>query len=414
MRFTFKHFILGLLSTVLLLTPIYFAFICPPFVQVSDFGTSSYIAACLVKLGRVYDLYPDISNHVLYQSSFTNYSHQVLNSLPASQIPMFQYPPLLAFLLQPIAYLPLQAAYLLWQLISVSALGLSVFLIASVSSLNWIICFGLSILYLPVLHTLLTGQIGLILIFLPLASGYFLLRRGHPAAAGVAWSFLMLKLQFLPIVLLMITTLLFAKQWRCAAGFAVGLIILSLCNIFCLGTQTACQWLRLINISDALASSVNYSASIYLQTSLPRAVMLALPMLWRIKLRMIIYLLSLLIGAHSLVNCVRLIKKTKDYMSVMPYVFVLGIFLMPLISPHLFYYDLSIFVLAGIVIYAEPRLRSNSKLMRDLLIGWVLIDLYLITALFVNRLLAQPILLAAVLVWLYLRVLKTKQIWFAE
>jgi len=383
-------------------------------VQVSDFGTSFYVAACLVKLGRVYELYPDIANNTLYQSSFTNYSHQLLNSLPASQIPMFQYPPLLAFLLQPMAYLSLQTAYLLWQLISISALGLSVFLVASLCSLNWIICFSLSILYLPVLHTLLTGQIGLILIFLPLASGFFLLKRGHSLAAGIVWSFLILKLQFLPIVLLMITTLLFAKQWRCATGFASGLAILSLCNIFCLGTQTSYQWLRLINISDALASNVNYSASIYLQISLPRAVMLILPTLWRIKFRMIIYLLSLLIGVHALVNCVRLVRKAKDYISVMPYVFVLGIFLMPLISPHLFYYDLSIFVLAGIVIYAEPRLRGNSKLMRDLLIGWVLIDLYLVTALFVNRLLAQPIFLAVALVWLYQRILKTKQLWFAD
>lgn len=97
----------------------------------------------------------------------------------------------------------------------------------------------------------------------------------------------------------------------------------------------------------------------------------------------------------------------------MPYVFVLGIFLMPLISPHLLFYDLSILSLAGIIIYGEPRFRDNRNLTRDLLIGWIAIDLYLVTALFISRLLAQPIFLVAVLVWLYIRILQARQAWFS-
>ena len=159
-----KQVLLGLCSTLLLLTPIYFALSCPPFVEVSDFGTTFYTAATLLKENRTCDLYPTITSDILYHSSFTNYSHQILNSLPANQTTLFQYPPLIAYLLQPLSHLPLQNAFLCWQFFSILALFLSVFLLASLTRLNWLVCFALSILYFPVLHTLLTGQIGLILI----------------------------------------------------------------------------------------------------------------------------------------------------------------------------------------------------------------------------------------------------------
>jgi len=403
--------LLWLLIILLLLTPVYCALSNPAFVQVSDFGTTFYIAARLVKEGKVSDLYPVLDSYMLHHSAFTTYSHQLLSSLPASQIPLFQYPPLLAYLIEPISYLSLQDAFFVWQFFSVLALCLSIFLLASLGSLNWIVCLGMSLLYLPILHTLLTGQIGLILILLPLSLGYFLLMRGHSLAAGLVWSFLILKIQFLPLALLFVITSLFAKNWRCAAGFVFGVIVLIMCNIFCLGRETTHQWLQLLDTSDALGIDPSYSCNTYLQTSLPRALLQLVPLLLRAKWRIALYFMATSIMLHAFYTCAQLVKRTKDYLSVMPYCFVLGIFLMPMISPHLFFYDLGILALAGIVIYGEPRFRADHDLIRDLLIGWFFIDIYLVLFVFINPQLAQPIIPVAILAWLYLRILKARRTW---
>jgi hypothetical protein len=404
---TIKQVLLVLLSIVLLCTPICFALSYPPFVQVTDFGGTFYIAAWMVRGGKFIDLYS------FSQSSLTGYAHQVLNSLPSNQSSLFQYPPLLAYLLQPISHFSLVDAFVVWQLLSILVLCLAIFLMASIASLNWIMCFAMTILYLPVLHTLLIGQIGLLLVLLPLSIGYFCLMHNHSFTAGVAWSFVILKMQFLPFIFLLVITLLFAKNWRCAAGFTLGLIVLGVLNMLCLGTQTTYEWLLLLNTSDAVSANPSYSCSPYLEISLPRAILQILPMSWRMGSRIVIYLAVFAIWLHALLVCIQLVKRAKNYTQVMPYVFALGLFLMPLISPHLLFYDLSILALAGIVIYGERRFRTNRNLIRNLQIGWLSIDIYFIVALFLSKIL-MPILLIPILIWLYIVIYKARQSWFVN
>lgn len=306
-----KQVLPWLLIILLLPLPIYFVLACPAFVDVSDFGATFYMAARMVAEGKIYDLYPTLNNYIDYQSALTNYSHQLFNSLPANQMPLFQYPPLLAYLLAPIGCLPAQQALLVWELLSACALCLSIFLLASLNKLNWIMCLAMSLLYLPVLHTLLTGQIGMLIVLLPLSIGYFCLMRGHSLAAGLAWSLLIFKMQFLPIALLLVITLLFAKNWRCAIGFAIGLFVIGLSNILCCGTQITYQWAQFLAVSDALGVHPAYSCALYLQTSLSRAILQLLPLPWQIQLRMVLYIISTTIALQALFICTQLVKEQR-------------------------------------------------------------------------------------------------------
>jgi len=440
-KIVLEQFFLRLVAMLLLLAPTYGAVHYPATMQNADFLPIFYTTGRMAHEGKACDLYSCPANAASYETPLRNYAHQIFNNLPVNAEPFFHYPPLLAYLLEPISCLTPQAAFIVWQVISIVALAVSVLLLVQASTpqaatlhlQKWGRYFWLSILYFPIVHTLFLGQMGIVIVLLPLSLGYFLLMRERPILAGLAWSFLFLKLQFLPIAFLLVGSLLIGKHWRCAIGFVAGLFLLGIANALCFGPEIAHQWLAFLRASDTLLSDPAHSYSAYLQVSAPRVVAQLFPQAWQTTIRMALYLVAAGVALQALWLSGRLVRKAgSNYLAAMPYIFALGIFLMPLISPHLLFYDLSILALAGMVVWGqssegeavpgsqgsnliraeEARASKPTQavaLQRDLLLGWLAADLYWIAFVFIHRHLAQPLMMVVVLAWLYWRILRIVQ-----
>ncbi len=69
------------------------------------------------------------------------------------------------------------------------------------------------------------GHVGIVIGLLPLSLGLWLLVKNKPILAGLIWSLIFLKPQFLPVVLLIVAALALNGFFKCAAGLAIGTII---------------------------------------------------------------------------------------------------------------------------------------------------------------------------------------------
>ena len=71
----------------------------------------------------------------------------------------------------------------------------------------------------------------LVLGLLPLTGGYLLFRRDRPYLAGLIWSFLSLKPQFVFVPAVVILALAVAGRFECCTGFIVSVVGLIVSNI---------------------------------------------------------------------------------------------------------------------------------------------------------------------------------------
>jgi alpha-1,2-mannosyltransferase len=131
----------------------------------------------------------------------------------------FIYPPFLAFLFVPWAALPYPAAYLLWVALGVICLGAALRCGGGVVSaeLPWALAF------VPVWAAVSYGQNSLLSLAI-FAATYALLTRGREFAAGLVLGALLYKPQLLAVPLLL---LLLERRWHVIAGAAttaVGLV----------------------------------------------------------------------------------------------------------------------------------------------------------------------------------------------
>jgi len=375
-------------------------------VQGTDFSTIVYTAARMIKDGNVSALYPDSVPANSNYLSFNDYAHIWLKHLPTSSRAIFLYPPLVGFLIKPLGYLSLHKAFLVWQSCSILALLLCSILISFVTEKQWDLYFFMSLLYAPIFAVLIEGQLDLVMVLLPLSIGYFLFMKGHPVGAGLAWSILALKPQFLPIILLLIASYVFAGRWKIFWGFMAGILGISAGSIICFGTNITCEWLASIKNRMTLEDYI-YPHSSYLISGVPMALFERLPHGIKPALEAAIYILILGVFVHAAFICGRLIKRAGDkYTTAAPLIFVLAIFILPLISRYLLFYNLSIFAIAAMIIFGDPVFNSNKALMRDIIIAWCLIDLYVIGFSFSQVQYIQPPLLIVLLVWLYIRIVQ--------
>lgn len=397
-----------ILGLFLLIFPLLASYSQPKLMMSSDYLMDFYPAGKLLMEHRTAELYNFASNIPFPQSAFNHFVHQLLPDLPVANTAVYMYSPLTALVFCPYSFLTPQFSLIAWQLTSIAAFAFSIWLISKSVGQDFKKCFWPSLIYFAVFHTILIGQLGILLGLLPLALGYFFLMRKNYFASGIAWSFLLLKPQFLPIPLLITVALALNKKFRCFMGFATGLLVLVFLAILFFTPDLFLQWLSSLKISDTIFSDARYLYPSYMITSLPAAILHFFPITTRDFVKLPVYLMAFVLSLHALWLSSKIIKTSSNDLNYAgTSVFIIGIALLPLILPHFLFYDFSVFALLSILF--GGYLWSQQRKQQLKIIGWLYLfslDIYYVLLMSPANKILQPILLVIVMAFLYYRLLK--------
>jgi multidrug transporter EmrE-like cation transporter len=151
--------------------------------------------------------------------------------------------PYVAVLLAPFSHLPYSVAYALWQMLSIAALALFVWLWPASRSLSLVIvCW-----FMPAAANLINGQ-DLAFLILWAAIAVVLVRRGRHAGAGLVLSLCAAKFHlflFLPVLIVS------RRMWRLGAGLAAGVAVLLAVSFLAAGWAWPVAWLQSIRSPEA-------------------------------------------------------------------------------------------------------------------------------------------------------------------
>lgn len=147
----------------------------------------------------------------------------------------YPYAPFVAVLNAPFAGLSPLTAMAVWDLINIAGMALGLWVLLSSLPLvrttrYWLLLGGLTCF--PFIVNLEQGQSSGV-IMLGLAGGIALLRRGNDLGAGAILGLLLLKIQWLPFLVLV---LLFKGRWRALLGMALTGAALFLLSVLTMGT----------------------------------------------------------------------------------------------------------------------------------------------------------------------------------
>jgi alpha-1,2-mannosyltransferase len=174
----------------------------------------------------------------------------------------FTNPPFSAVAMAPLAMIPWQWAYLIWQsLIIIMAAGatyLALKLVPTASALETFTIFFIAVcFFFPINMNLVFGQVNVTIQFL-WTLGVYLLSRQKPVASALCFA-LGTVMKISPVVA--VPLLLIRRQWRWLAAYLAGVAALTGLSIWRLGWQTHLIWLRRIypSISAGLGNHLNRS-----------------------------------------------------------------------------------------------------------------------------------------------------------
>jgi hypothetical protein len=342
-----------------------------------DYVNAFYVAGHLVASGRAEELYPEANASSFAHSRFDKAAHTLLPLLPQSVVAAYMYSPIVAWIFAPLSYLDAKWSLVLWQGLSLVAFAVSCRILGRIGKVRATDIFVLSFLFFPAIISLWIGQVCLVFGVLPLCCGYYLLTTNRPFWAGVAWSCLLLKPQYMPAVVLVALALAVAGKLRCFGGIALGCATLSLANLIVLPAEITKSWLRTFEASDAVIAGGAYTVPIHIVTSLPSNLLFLFPASRFPLLKLPVYALAAALWSVGVRQGVRLVKADIDPQLKISLSLVIGILLLPLVSPHMLYYDLSLLI-PTCVILGKKWVGEGDNAPRNLYIAaWVSISLYL-------------------------------------
>ena len=374
----------------------------------SDYVSNFYVAGYLVATGQASVLYPTPNDVSLAQSSFNQAAHLLLPHLSQNTISLFGYSPLLPWIFfQPLSQFSPHISLLVWQVISIVALIFSALFLSRASKVKPSDILFLSSLFLPIIATLWSGQLSLVVGLFPLSAGYLLLRTNHPALAGFVWSFLILKPQFLPVAAFVSFALALAGRFECVGALALGVVGIIAANLIVVPVAVNMNWLYSVRVFEFIFSTGSYEIPTHLLTCLPVNLLLAMPLELRATLKWFIYSAAALLWLAALWKCKKIAQSNLDESLKLSLILTVGIFLLPLTSPRLLYYDLCLFLPAGVILLGNDRLGSESlPLKRLALTAWISISVYMLVFMNVAARVELPLMLELILLVLFADLLR--------
>jgi hypothetical protein len=178
------------------------------------------------------------------------------------QVLQFTNPPFSAVLMSPLAMMPWQSAYILWEIIILILTAATIFLalrlLPSGPALEtFVMMFAAACFFFPLRNTLVFGQANVSILFI-WTLGVYLLQQQRPMASALCFA-LGTALKVSPLVAVPLLAL--RRQWRWLAAYVAGVVAFTGVSIWRLGWQTNLTWLRDIYpcISSGLGNYINRS-----------------------------------------------------------------------------------------------------------------------------------------------------------
>ena len=393
-------------TIIAIIVIVYSALYLPQAAESTDYMMNFYAAGHLSASGQAAHLYPGPDTLSFTNSPFDKATHALLRHLPQNLTASYSYSPLVAWIFAPLSHLRPNLSLLLWQGLSVAALAISCALLGRLTRIKGTDIFFLSFLLFPVFITLWIGQLGIVFGLLPLCAGYFLLMKNRPFLAGLAWSLLSLKPQYLPAVGLVGLALAMVGRIHCLAGIMFGSAGLFLANLFIFPQEITMKWLISFRASDAIFSTGLYTVPIHMITSLPSNLLMLFPVSQRPSLKLPFYLLAAALWLTGLWQGWKLARSDEDRPSKVPLISAIGLSLLPLVPPHMLYYDLCMFLPAGVTLTGQESPTPKGDFLRKAaLIAWASIILYFPLFLTVNANVAVPLALEFILLGFFVAML---------
>jgi hypothetical protein len=373
----------------------------------SDYIVDFYPAGHLAATGQVSDLYPGPNDNSIWGSRFDKATHSLLPQLSKDSPAIFRYSPIVAGMFAPLSIVSPHISLLAWQMTSIAALILSCVFLSRTNLAKAVDIVCLSALFFPLMVNLWAGQVSLVLGLLPLSAGYLLLIKGRPFASGLAWSFLALKPQYFLVAAFVAVAQVCAGRLKCFAGVVVGVIGLATANILFFPMEVNMNWVYSLRFSDVIYSSGQYKLPVHLMTSLPMDLLILLPIGSRAMAKLPIYGAVAALWLMGLWQSKRIVNSQVDDCSKMSLILVTALLLLPLTSPHLLYYDLCMFLPAGVILLKNnwPPPQSVS-LKRIALVGWISISIYGLVILNMKPTLSLAVVLLMILLLLFVELLR--------
>lgn len=400
---------------ILVLLFIYTDLQMPKEVSNSDYLMTYHTAGQLVREGNARMLYPPADAKSFIDTEFDKAAHRILPLLPARATAEYMYMPLIAGLFVPFSFLPLGYSILAWQILSLVAVAFSAFLASSHASQtdegsNLDIAAGwIALTLIPLALSIWIGQLSVIYGLLPLMGGLYFVFKGKDMLGGLAWSLAVLKPQFFIPAVMMTIGLATAKRFKPMIGIACGIVAIVALNLVLFSPDLFREWLTTVKLADAVYSDTKFGVNTQLATSLPRAIILMLPVEQHAVFKPLIYAVSVILGGVGLLFVSRLIRSPLADSFKISLAAIICIFATPMVVPHVFFYDFTIFAAAGFLAcafkwpeYLEWRIRSLTY------VTWSIINVYAII-LVTKKNFAIPIIFVLLMLELYRRAIMTGQ-----
>jgi hypothetical protein len=357
-------------AAVVLLLFIYTDLAMPKLVAISDYTTTFYVSGRLLLERRLAELYPAGTDTSLAATAYNHAAHKVLDGLPPEITAIFPYPPIVALLLSPLALLPANLALLVFQMLCLSAL-------CSAASFlrNRSLCL-IGFLFMPIVLTMWVGQLGIIAGILVYAAGYYVLRKDRPILAGLVWSLSLLKPQFALVPVVVAVAWLCTRRWQLIAGCGIGSLILAALNLLMFGPNIIQSWLGAMKLTESVYLMPTAGVARHIAVSVPRLILFSVPSEDLASWRIAVYAMSLVIVAVA-VAATAVFARKADIRLATDAAIVVSCLAIPLVAPHLFYYDLCVLFFAGAVWssnrFPEPM---DGWVRKWTILLWITISLY--------------------------------------
>jgi len=377
--------------------------------QESDYIMTFYVAGHLVAADEESQLYPATDATNFIGASFDRAAHALLDNLPEKTTAIYMYSPLLAWLFAPLSYVGPNLSLLIWHVLSVFALAISCHLLARSVKINFSESLFLCALFGPLFLTLWSGQLGLVFGLLPLCTGYLLLLHERHLLAGIVWSLLLLKPQYLPAVAFVALIFVLLARFQLALGLAIGTAIFVGANLLIFSPTLVKQWLVSHRLSDTLFTHAQYGIPTHLITSLPADILLLLPAAMRVTVKWPVYLAAMLLWLLGLYCCWRVNRTSWREQSKISLTLAVGCLLSSIALPHLLYYDLCVLIPAGYLLATTNDLAPPVVGVQSVArLAWTAISLYLPVFLFLKSHAALALGLESILllslIWLLIQI----------